>query len=215
MTRTATKERLEPLNQTETGKFMEAMRGTKEGKAHLENVFRAVQQHADHKYKKGRQNEGFTQVTDKGWDVMRSLIGANKTAAELYIFLARHTDKTGAVVASQQVLMDELGVARNTLWRACKDLEERGALVRIKVSGNVYAYCLDPFQVWKTYASSRQYAAFLTRTLLPNAAQAERKLTHLMKRRALETQADDDSDGVDFPDDENQEALPFDVEADQ
>jgi hypothetical protein len=191
---------------SETADLIEAMKRTPAGRAHLENVHRAIQDAVAHKFKKGRQNEGFTQVSDSGWKAFRALIGANGTAAALYAFLAEKCDSQGAVVAPQQVLMDELGIARNTLWRACKELEKRNLLVRIEVAGNVYAYCLDPYKVWKSYASSKNYAAFITRTLVSNPAQTEKRITMLMKKQAMAEQAAEEADEED---DGSQPDLPF------
>ena len=59
--------------------------------------------------------------------------------------LAEHIDPScGAVVVSQDVLAEMVGVSERTIRRATAYLEEVLALVRIRVSGSVYAYALDP-----------------------------------------------------------------------
>ena len=193
----------------QTGEMIDILRKSPEGRAHLENVMRAYKEYAEKDYKKGRQNNGFTQVTNKAWDAMRALVGVNKTAAQLYMFLAQHCDKTGVVVVGQAILMEELGCARNTLWRACKELEDRNCLVRLKVSGNTYAYCLDPFQIWKSFASSKHHAAFLTRTLVSNPNAAERRITMMMKKQAMANSDDDEKETAEENDD--QQDQPFHV----
>jgi hypothetical protein len=73
---------------------------------------------------------------------------------------------TGAVVASQQLLADEIGVSVRTIKTVSKYLEEIEAIIRIRLgAGTVYAYCLDPDEVWKSWNTSKKYAAFNTKTL--------------------------------------------------
>ena len=56
--------------------------------------------------------------------------------------------------------------------------EEVLALVRIRVSGSVYAYALDPKEVWRAWDCQKEQAAFLTRTLVKKNGQ-----NALVKRR--------------------------------
>jgi len=114
-----------------------------------------------------KRNEGFVQVYDKGWRRIRELIQANPQAARLYAYLAQHIDPAcGAVVASQELLAEELGVSRRTIIRHAAYLEEVGALVKIKVGGLVWAYALDPTEVWRSWEDKKATAAFITRTLV-------------------------------------------------
>ena len=41
-----------------------------------------------------------------------------------------------------------------------------GALARIPAAGKVCAYALDPHEVWKGYNTSKDYSAFVTKTLV-------------------------------------------------
>ena len=118
------------------------------------------------------------QVYPQGWQRIRSLMSENPTAAKVYAVLAEHIDPScGAVVVSQ------------TFWRkwsACprgpsggrQHTEEVLALVRIRVSGSVYAYALDPKEVWRAWDCQKEQAAFLTRTLVKKNGQ-----NALVKRR--------------------------------
>ena len=84
------------------------------------------------------------QVYPQGWQRIRSLM-SNPTAAKVYAVLAEHIDPScGAVVVSQDVLAEMVGVSERTIRRATAYLEEVLALVHIRVSGSVYAYALDP-----------------------------------------------------------------------
>ena len=51
-------------------------------------------------------------------------------------------------------------------------------MVRIRVSGSVYAYALDPKEVWRAWDCQKEQAAFLTRTLVKKNGQ-----NALVKRR--------------------------------
>ena len=77
-----------------------------------------------------RENRGFVQVYPQGWQRIRSLMSENPTAAKVYAVLAEHIDPScGAVVVSQDVLAEMVGVSERTIRRATAYLEEVLALV--------------------------------------------------------------------------------------
>lgn len=115
-----------------------------------------------------KKNKNFVQFYSNGFERIKSLIDAKQpTALKLYMFLAEHMESgTGAVVASQQLLADELEVSVRTIKTVSKYLEDIGAIVRIRLgAGTVYAYCLDPSEVWRSWDTTKKYAAFNTKTL--------------------------------------------------
>ena len=114
-----------------------------------------------------RQNKDFTQVYPKGWRRLQALIRTNPALARVYAFLAEHIDGTcGAVVVTQEIMAAELGVHVRTIKRQTRALEDDGAIVRIKVGTGVYAYALDPEEIWKSWDDAKDLAAFRTRTLV-------------------------------------------------
>ena len=126
-----------------------------------------------------KNNGPFTQVYQKGWERIRELSKDKQgvVAIPLYSFLAEHIDPScGAVVADQQFLADKLGVSRSTIKRWLKYLESKNALVRIPVAGKVCAYALDPHEVWKGYNTSKNYAAFVTKTLVNKDGDIQRRI---------------------------------------
>lgn len=138
-----------------------------------------------------RSNEGFVQVYPKGWARMQTLIRSNPAAARVYAFLAEHIDGVaGAVVVSQDVMANALGVHVRTIQRQTSFLEGAGALVRIKVGTGVYAYALDPDEVWRSYGDKKELAAFYSKTLVPKSARENRavgrKLRHMMGQPELD-----------------------------
>ncbi|TYG19643.1 MULTISPECIES: helix-turn-helix domain-containing protein [Enterobacterales] len=126
-----------------------------------------------------KNNGPFTQVYQKGWERIRELSKDKQgvVAIPLYSFLAEHIDPScGAVVADQQFLADKLGVSRSTIIRWLNYLESKNALVRIPVAGKVCAYALDPHEVWKGYNTSKNYAAFVTKTLVNKDGDIQRRI---------------------------------------
>jgi CTP-dependent riboflavin kinase len=121
----------------------------------------------DRQARETKKNKDFVQVYEKGFQRISSLINNNPSAAKLYVFLANYIEPgTGAVVASQELLAEELGVSSRTIRRLSKVLEEEGAIIRIRLgAGSIYAYCLDPEEVWKSWDTSKKYAAFNSKTL--------------------------------------------------
>lgn len=148
--------------------------------------------HAAKKDELSRENRNFTQVYAPGWKRLRTLISENPAAAKIYAILAENIDaQAGAVVVAQAVLAEMVGASERTVRRATTYLEAKGALVRIKVGGGVYAYCLSPTEVWKAWDSQKDSAAFLTRTLVSKGADAS-TISRRLKLMVKEQQAEGD-----------------------
>lgn len=123
------------------------------------------------------KNSRFTQTYPKGWLRIRELSRKNPGSVALYSFLAEHIDQAcGAVVADQGFLAERLGVSVRTIQRWLDFLESERALVRIPVAGKVCAYALSPHEVWKGYNSAKEYAAFVTKTLVNKNGEIQRRI---------------------------------------
>ncbi|WP_180566109.1 helix-turn-helix domain-containing protein [Escherichia coli] len=134
-----------------------------------------------------KNNGPFTQVYQKGWERIRELSKDKQgvVAIPLYSFLAEHIDPScGAVVAGQQFLADKLGVSRSTIKRWVNYLESKNALVRIPVAGKVCAYALDPHEVWKGYNTTKNHAAFVTKTLDNKDGDIQRRIIAMFSKGA-------------------------------
>lgn len=133
----------------------------------------------------GKRNRGFTQIYPRGWARLRELIQHQPTAARLYAFLAENIDDSGSVTAAQSVLADCLDVSEITIRRQTKWLEDHGAIVRIRVGNGVYAYALDPEEIWSTWDSKKDHAVFRTKTLVKKGdrenAHVKRKLNVMLR----------------------------------
>ena len=151
---------------------------------------RLMELRADEQGEERSKNRDFTQVYPKGWRRLRSLINENPSAARIFAFLAENVDGTaGAVVVSQDLLAKELGVHVRTVKRLTKWLEDQGAIVRIRVGTGVYAYALDPQEIWKSWDDQKDHAAFVTRTLVLKKdrenGEVRRKLRFMMGQPEL------------------------------
>lgn len=123
------------------------------------------------------KNKGFTQVYSRGWRRVRELAIGSPGAAGLYALFAEHIDPTcGAVICDQQFLADHMEVSTRTIRTWLSYLESQNALVRIPVAGRVCAYALDPHEVWKGYNTSKEYAAFVTKTLVNKDGDIKRRI---------------------------------------
>ena len=134
-----------------------------------------IDKKASKEHEEAKKNSNFTQTYPKGWQRIRELVRDKQGAAAigLYSFFAEHIDPTcGAVVCDQQFLANQMGVSTRTIRRWLDYLEEKGALVRIPVAGKVCAYALDPHEVWKGYNTSKDYSAFVTKTLVNKDGEA-------------------------------------------
>ena len=140
------------------------------------------QEHQDRK-----KNKNFIQMYDKGFDRVIAIIEEYPLAAKLYMFLAKHIEPgTGALVASQQSLAEELNVSVRSIQRATKWLDENNIVLRIKLgAGSIYAYCLDPDEVWKSWNTNKKSAAFNTKTLArkKDNGRIKRRLQVLLKQK--------------------------------
>ena len=133
-----------------------------------------IDKKASKEHEEAKKNSNFTQTYPKGWQRIRELV--RDRYRSLLIF-AEHIDPTcGAVVCDQQFLANQMGVSTRTIRRWLDYLEEKGALVRIPVAGKVCAYALDPHEVWKGYNTSKDYSAFVTKTLVNKDGEIKRRI---------------------------------------
>ena len=116
-----------------------------------------------------KNNGPFPQVYQKDWERTRELPKDKQgvVAMPLYSCLAEHIDPScGAVVAEQQFLADKLGVSRSTIKRWLNYLDSKYALVRIPIADKACAYSFDPHEVCNGDNTSKNYSAFVTKTLV-------------------------------------------------
>jgi len=131
----------------------------------------------DRAFEETKRNHGFVQVYRKGWWKMRELADISIPAFKLFTLLAQNLGDNGAVCASQETLATMLGQTVRTVRRHIRTLEDADVIVRIRVGNGCHAYCLNPEQVWNSWDSLKDGAAFNTRVLV------DRKATQYGTRR--------------------------------
>lgn len=127
----------------------------------------------DEQQQNSKKNKNFTQVYDAGWQRIDELIAKYPLAARIYSYLARICDKQAGVVITQELLAKEMAVTSRSIRSATKWLDEEGIIPRLKVGGNIYLYCLNPSEIWKSWDSSKPYALFNTITIIDKDLNAE------------------------------------------
>lgn len=135
-----------------------------------------------------RENRNFTQVYERGWNKLNTLLQECPSAARFWVFLAEHIDTSGALVATQATLAKAMGVrSTKTIQRWSETLENHRSLVRIPLSGGVYAYALNPEEIWKAYDKDKEFAIFNTKTMVNTmgvgAGRIRRKVKILMDEK--------------------------------
>ena len=79
------------------------------------------------------------------------------------------------MVCDQQFLANQMGVSTRTIRRWLDYLEEKGAGKNTSC-WKVCAYALDPHEVWKGYNTSKDYSAFVTKTLVNKDGEIKRRI---------------------------------------
>lgn len=173
------------------------------GNAAVAEYFQQKAKEADkEKKQKGRrENGGFTQVYEAGWQRLQGLLRTEPALARLYAFFAEHMGPDGTVCVSRLTLSEALEISEKTISRHVKMLSDKGAITVLKI-GNANVYCLDPREVWKSFDNAKPYAAFNTKTLVGKSENpfVKKRLATLLGGKIPE-QIDlpfDDDEGLDL-----------------
>jgi DNA-binding Lrp family transcriptional regulator len=146
-----------------------------------------------------RENRDFKQVYPRGFWRIRELIETAPQAAQLYVWLAANVGAAGAVVASRELMAEELKVSTKTITRRLKELEQANAVVRIHITAGVYAYAISPEEVWNGINAAKNTAAFYTKTLA-RVSDCGKLKRHLKMMAMAERKAKGETVDMDQPD---------------
>lgn len=115
----------------------------------------------------GAQVRPFVKVKQAGFDRLERLasLEGGSLLLRLYLFLARYADRENALVASNEVLGECLGVGVRTIQRAVSGLRQAGALHVIRV-GTTNCYLLSEDEVWRDAEHNERFCAFRVRALV-------------------------------------------------
>lgn len=146
-----------------------------------------------------KENRGFKQMYPRGFWRIQELIKTAPQAAQLYIWLAANVGAAGAVVATRELMAEELKVSTKTITRRLKELEDAHAVVRIHITAGVYAYAISPEEVWAGVNAAKATAAFYTRTLA-KVSDCGKLKRHLKMMAMAERKAKGEAVDMDQPD---------------
>lgn len=102
------------------------------------------------------------------------LIGQQPRAAQLLHLLVANMDRKGAVIVSQKVLAEMMGVHFNTIKKAIKALKEGNWVDVVRIGserGGVNAYVVNRRVAWADKRANGQYAAFDARIIVSSSEQ--------------------------------------------
>ena len=110
--------------------------------------------------KKRGKNYNFVQFYKHNMKAYRKLISDNPTAAQIFMFLTEHMTHENAVTCSNQVLQEQLGKGRTTIWRALKVLKDSGFIEIYRLGGGANTFTLNKNVVWMGSKHGKEYCYF-------------------------------------------------------
>ena len=110
--------------------------------------------------KKESNNPPFVQVyKGMGLKALQWLIKDNSLASEIFVFFMDNMNNNNLVMASQQLLTEEFGKGRTTIYKAIKHLEEHNFINIAKV-GTANAYIINPEVAFQDGQHKKKYVGF-------------------------------------------------------
>lgn len=116
------------------------------------------------------------------------LIGSKPKAAQLMHLLVANMNKKGAVVVSQSVLAEMMGVSLNTVKRSLKVLRDDCWIEAVRIGserGGVNAYIVNRRVAWADKRSNGRFAAFDARIIASAEEQDKGMLENKQPLREL------------------------------
>lgn len=101
-----------------------------------------------------KEDKDFVKVYRRGFAAMGELARENGTALCVLLFLARNMDGNNAISVTQACIGEYCGLARQTVSRQLRYLEEQGWIQSGKVGANT-VYFVNDRMMWTSYASQR------------------------------------------------------------
>lgn len=116
----------------------------------------------------------WVQTERKAHESWAALIGKQPKAAQLLHLLVANMDKRGAVIVSQKVLAEMMGVHRNTVRTAIQALESDNWIDSVRIGnekGGVKAYLINRRVAWADKRENQRYAVFDARVIVSSTEQ--------------------------------------------
>lgn len=115
-------------------------------------------------------NANFFQVYKDNVAFLIDMNKENKTALNVFLWIAKNMDDKNALVVSQEALSNALGVTTRTIQYAIAYLKDKKALEIIK-SGSSNIYALNSKIVWQDDADKKKYAHFTAKVYVTGEEQ--------------------------------------------
>ena len=120
--------------------------------------------------RKLKPNSNFVQFYRNEMHGLRELIATDPKAANLFMLLTEKMDTENALVVSQEVLAEVLGVSKRTVIRQINLLKEKG-FVQILKSGTSNIYLVNANIAWTSSGNKKEYAKFKANVLVSKSEQ--------------------------------------------
>lgn len=120
-------------------------------------------------------NANFFQIYKDNVDLLIEIGQRNKTALNIFLWIAKHMDDRNALVVSQETMAEQLKVTTRTIRYAIADLKESKALDILK-SGTTNIYALNSKIVWQDDADNKKYAHFTAKVYITASEQEQPKI---------------------------------------
>lgn len=139
---------------------------------------------------RAKKNDNFYMVFRDHADKIDELIRISPPAAQIFMFLAKHVDRTNAIIASGKALASRLKLSEATISRALKILTARdeqgnGKYLEIIKSGQTNIFVLNPQIVWNAWADGKDSCLFGNAKVLVSLNEQDafmkKRLTMLMQ----------------------------------
>ena len=107
-------------------------------------------------------NSKFTQIYPDGWKRIKDLIGINKNALLIYIYLVENMGSDGSVMVAQKDIAAAIGVSEITIKRHISFLcdAKNGIIAKRKTNSNINVYGINPREAWKSYDGAKAKSLF-------------------------------------------------------
>lgn len=124
--------------------------GTEEEKAARLRDIKRQEEGEKKQREQNAKNKEFVQFSREGMRHFVGLIGTDRAAAQVLVFLAERMSRMNEVAILLQDLADACGTSRATISRAMKTLKD-GAWIRPRKAAGMNSYQLNASVFWSTY----------------------------------------------------------------
>ena len=138
-----------------------------------------------HKQARKSTYKRWTQFNNEHTKELMWLAMNHPKARALLDFLVDQMDNYNAIVCSQKVLQEILGVSRQTISSEIKVLREKGFIAVLK-SGSSNVYAINDKIYWKSWSTNRKYSKFPAHVIIALSEQDREYQQKIMNEKLKE-----------------------------